>query len=131
MPLRPQGKLNEKSVTERARKSPNTPNLNNTLSNNKPKKKSQEKQKNTLNSFVFISENKTSKFVGCSKRMPRGKFKAVNACIGKEGLKPNNLSFHLRTLEEEGQTKFKVSRRKEKKLEQKSVKFENRKSRKK
>lgn len=63
--------------------------------------------------------------------MPRWKFIALNTYITtEERYKINNITFHLRKSEKE-QTKFKVSRRKEKKLEQKSVKFENRKSRKK
>ena len=52
--------------------------------------------------------------MGCSKRVLRGKFIAIEAYLKKqEKSQINNLTLHLEELEKEEQTKPKVSRRKE------------------
>lgn len=79
-------RINWKSVTEIAGKFENMWRLNNTQRRNLSREF-------FLNFELNGNENKTSKFVGCNKEVPRGK---LNAYISKEERsKISNLSFHL------------------------------------
>ena len=96
------------NIRKIAGKSPNTWRLNNTLLNNTWTKEGTSRE--ILKQFE-LNENTTGQNLwGAVKAVLRGKFIVLNACISKENRsKINNLYFHLRKLEKEGQIKCKGS----------------------
>ena len=92
----------------------NTWRLNNTLLNNQD---INEEIKEEIKKYLATNDNENTMIQNlwdAAKAVLRGKFIAIQAYLKKqEKSQINNLTFHLKELEKEEQTKPKVSRRKE------------------